>query len=187
MGLLDQVLGSAMSGVGRQPQRKAGMGQTLAAGVLLALLVKAARQHAQPAEGRSFDPGHGAGPAVGGGLGGVLGGLGGMLGGGGGLGSILGGLGGAGALGGLIGQLQQKGYGRQVNSWVGSGQNEPLAPNQLADALGEDTVQDLQQQTGMPRDSLLAELAHVLPEAVHEATPAGRLPTDDELHHIAHR
>ncbi|RAK51994.1 YidB family protein [Phenylobacterium deserti] len=186
MGLLDQVLGSALPGMGRQPQRRGGMGQTIAAGVLLALLVKAARQHAQPAEGRSFDPSRGAGPN-GGGLGGVLGGLGGILGGGGGLGSFLGGLGGAGALGGLIGQLQQKGYGQQVNSWVGSGQNQPLAPHQLADALGEDTVQDLQEQTGIPRESLLAELAHILPEAVHEATPNGRLPTDDELHKITHQ
>ncbi|WP_207801858.1 YidB family protein [Phenylobacterium hankyongense] len=168
----------------------------IVAGLLLALAVKAARHYApQPGqgagEGRSFDPQRQpAQPAqTGGGLGGMGGaGLGGALGGllgGGGLGNILGGLGGAGALGALISQFQQKGYGQQVNSWVGSGQNQPIAPNQLEDALGDDTVRQLEQQTGMPRQALLSDLSRTLPEAVHELTPASRVPTDDELQQIA--
>jgi uncharacterized protein YidB (DUF937 family) len=116
--------------------------------------------------------------------GGLLGGLGGLLGGG-GLGGVLGSLGGAGALGALVNHFQQKGYGEQVNSWVQHGANQPLAPPQVADALGEDTVHALQQQTGMPRDALLSELAHVLPQAVDEVTPNGRPPSDEELHQIA--
>lgn len=183
MGLLDNIIGGAIGGGMGTPRRGHGIGQTVAAGVLLALLVKAARSQARPADGRSFEP-EGQGQAVpqqqgglGGGLGGILGGLGG---GAGGLGSILGGLGGAGALGGLIRQMQQKGYGQQVNSWVSTGPNEAIAPDQLADALGEDTVEDLQQQTGMPRQQLLADLSQVLPEAVHEVTPAGALPADDD-------
>lgn len=194
MGILDQMLGGAMGGgmlgggMGGAPRRH-GMGSTIAAGVLLALLVKAARQHMGPAaaEGRSFDPNTQHAPqggGMGGGLGGMMGGLGGLLGGG-GLGGLLGSLGGAGALGSVVSQMQQRGYGRQVNSWVGAGQNEPIAPDQLEEALGHDTIQDLQQQTGMPREALLSELAQVLPEAVHEATPAGRLPADDELEQIA--
>jgi uncharacterized protein YidB (DUF937 family) len=197
MGLLDGVIGG-MAGGGR-PQQKPGMGSTVAAGVVLALLVKGVRSYQQshpaPAEGRSFDPqGQATGqvqgqpqvpsqtaPAAGGGLGGALGGL---LGGG-GLGGLLGGLGGAGALGALVSQLQQKGLGPQVASWVGHGQNEPVAPQQLAQALGDDNVQALQQQTGLPRESLLNELSQHLPEAVHELTPQGRLPDDGELHQIA--
>lgn len=189
MGILDQVLGGAMGGgLGRgAAARKPGLGGTIAAGVILALLVKAARQQARPnpAEGRTFDPNVQHAPAQGGGLGGILGGLGGMLGGGGGLGGILGGLGGAGALGQVVSHMQQRGYGNQVNSWVGPGHNEPIAPDQLADALGDDTVHELEQETGMPRQALLSELAQVLPQAVHEATPAGRLPADHELEQIA--
>jgi len=197
MGLLDQVLGGAGLGPQGGAQRP-GLGGTVAAGVVLALLVKAVRSyeasHGAMGQGRSFDPqAQSAGDraaasptAAQGGLGGILGGLGGMLGGGGGgLGGLLGGLGGAGALGALINQFQQKGYGQQVNSWIGHGQNQPLAPTQVADALGDDTVQALQQQTGMPRESLLAELSHLLPQAISEATPQGRPPTDDELHQIA--
>jgi uncharacterized protein YidB (DUF937 family) len=184
MGLLDGVMGN-VGGDGRRP----GLGSTVAAGAILALLVKGVRSYQQshpaPTEGRSFDPqaqaqagqAQAGQPATGGGLGGMLGG--------GGLGGLLAGLGGAGALGALISQFQQKGLGSQVNSWVGHGVNEPVAPEQLAQALGEDNISALQQQTGAPREALLSELAQHLPEAVHELTPQGRLPDDGELHQIA--
>lgn len=177
MGLLDQVMGSVTGGRGA---RRPGLGSTVAAGVLLALLVKGVRSYqaqqeagAGQASGVPRTSGQVAG--AGGGLGGILGGLGGML----------GGLGGAGALGALVKQLQQKGYGQQVNSWVGTGANQPIAPHELEDALGQDTVAELQQQTGMPKDALLSDLSHTLPEAVHELTPQGREPDDDELKRIA--
>ena len=170
----------------RQPQGKPGLGQTVAAGVVLALLVKAIRQHQNAQAGAAAQAPQAQVPQGqqqhGGGL---LGGLGGMLGGG-GLGGILGNLGGAGALGGLIGQLQQRGLGDKVNSWVSTGQNQQVAPQELEHALGEDTIQELQQQTGMPREQLVSELARELPEAVNEATPQGRVPADDdELHQVA--
>lgn len=175
MGLLDGVMGS-VGGEGRRP----GLGSTVVAGAILALLVKGVRSYQQshPAagEGRSFEPGR-AGQAQPGGLGGMLGG--------GGLSGILSGLGGAGALGALVSQFQQKGLGSQVNSWVGPGANQPVAPDQVAHALGEENVQALQRQTGTPRETLLAELSQHLPEAVNELTPQGRLPDDAELHQIA--
>jgi uncharacterized protein YidB (DUF937 family) len=182
MALLDQILsGGAAAGSARAAGNRS-LNTKLAAGVLVALAIKAMRDHQRGPAGAA--PQGGAG-----GLGGILGGLGGLLGGGGGssggLGGILGGLGGAGALGGLIGALQQKGVGNQVNSWVGTGPNETVQPHQLAEALGDDTIADLQHQTGLPRDELLAQLADELPDAVNHATPAGRLPTDDELHRLA--
>lgn len=189
MGLLDGVIGSVAGG-GRSGQ-KPGLGSTVAAGVVLALLVKGVRSyqrsHAQP-ESRSFDPqvqgqagqlptGQPQAVPAGGGLGGMLGS--------GGLGSLLGGLGGAGALGALVSHFQQQGLGSQVNSWIGDGRNEPVAPDQVAQALGEGNLSELQQQTGMPREALLSELAQQLPDAVHELTPQGRLPDDGELHQMA--
>lgn len=188
MGLLDGILG------GGQPQRRPGLGDTLAAGVVLALLVKAVRQfqasHAgqSPQSERSFDPNA---PAQG--QGGVPGALGGLLGGGGlaggmggGLGSLLGGLGGAGALGALVSRFQQGGFGQQAQSWVGTGQNQPIAPHEVESALGGHAIDALMQQTGMSRDQVLAELSRELPQAINQATPQGRLPTsDEELHETA--
>jgi uncharacterized protein YidB (DUF937 family) len=137
----------------------------------------------------------------GGGLGDILGGL---LGGGqrppggpvagsaggpgGGLGGVLGGLlGGAaagtvlnGGLGQVLQDLQRSGQGRTAQSWVGRGANEDIAPDDLANALGADTISALTQQTGMSRDDLLQGLSQNLPDLVDQLTPDGRLPSEDE-------
>ena len=188
MGLLDSIVGG-----GGQAERRPGLGDTVAAGVVLALLVKAVRQwqatHEAPgAPGRSFDPQAQGAPAqppqAAGGLGGMLGGL---LGGG-GLGGLLGGLGGAAALGALVSRFQQKGYGPQVASWIQEGQNAPIAPHQVGEALGPNVLEELEQKTGMSREQLLAELARELPQAINAATPEGRVPqSDEELHEAARR
>ena len=109
------------------------------------------------------------GGALPGGLGGLLGGL---FGGGGGSG---------GGLGGLLDQFRQNGYGDHVDSWVGTGQNQRLAANELSQALGPDTLDELEQQTGLPRQQLLSELSEELPDAVDQFTPDGRLPTEQEV------
>jgi uncharacterized protein YidB (DUF937 family) len=132
---------------------------------------------------------------LGGGLGGILGGLGGMLGGAtagqnvpGGLGSILGGLLGGGAAGSvlsgglrnLIGDMEEKGHGDVAQSWVGRGENQPIGPNELGNALGAEDIDAVSQQTGMPREQILSELSQHLPEFVNQLTTDGRLPTEHE-------
>jgi uncharacterized protein YidB (DUF937 family) len=110
-------------------------------------------------------------------------------GGSGGLGDILaGGLGGSvlsGGLGNLIKQMQQNGYGRQAQSWVGRGENETIPPDDLAKALGADDINMLTRQTGMGRDELLSGLSQHLPNLVDQLTPEGRLPTEEEASEMA--
>lgn len=180
-GLLEQILGGMVGGgLGRGGGGRMGGGRSAAMnGLLIALAAKAAQHYMRQrgGGGRSFD----AGSA--GGLGGGLpGGLGGSL--PGGLGGLLGGLGGAGALGALLGQLRERGLGNEVDSWVRPGPNQPVPPQRLAEALGDDTVDSLAAETGMPRQALLSELSQALPEAVDELTPEGREPSDDELGRI---
>ncbi len=133
------------------------------------------------------------GAAPGGGLGDVLGG---MLGGGnaragaggGGLGGILGGLLGGAAAGGvlngglknLLGDMEQNGHGDAARSWVGTGQNQQMSPEDLGRAVGLDDIEAVAQQTGMPREQLLSDLSQHLPQFVDQLTPEGREPTDDE-------
>jgi uncharacterized protein YidB (DUF937 family) len=95
----------------------------------------------------------------------------------------MGGGGFGGGLGGLLNAFQQSGHGDVAQSWVGRGENRPIEPNHLMDALGPDTIDQLQQQTGLPRDQLLLELSQTLPDVVDRLTPEGRLPTDDEMRH----
>ena len=109
-----------------------------------------------------------------GGLGGVLGNLGGLLGGA-SAGSVL-----SGGLGGLIDRFKQNGHGPAVDSWVKTGPNQPIGPDQLEKAIGPDVLSTLSQQTGLSREELLSRLTRELPAAVDKFTPEGRVPTEDE-------
>jgi uncharacterized protein YidB (DUF937 family) len=102
------------------------------------------------------------------------GGLGGLLGGA-AAGSVL-----SGGLGNIIKELQDSGHGRVAQSWVGTGPNEEIAPKDLANALGGDTLNTLSKQTGMSMDELLAGLSQHLPDLIDQLTPNGRLPTEHE-------
>src|SRR5271170_4159451 len=90
-------------------------------------------------------------------------------------GSVLGGL------GDLIGKLTAGGAAPQVNSWVGPGTNQPIQPGQLGSALGQNTLNELSQRTGMSQQELLAQLAAVLPQFINHLTPNGRMPTLADL------
>jgi uncharacterized protein YidB (DUF937 family) len=81
-----------------------------------------------------------------------------------------------GGLGGLVRQFEQNGLGHLVQSWVGTGPNQPLSPGQLHQGLGPEIVDALVQKTGLSRDQLLAELSKVLPGIVDTLTPEGRVP-----------
>ena len=106
--------------------------------------------------------------------GGLLGKLGGMLGGA-SAGSVL-----SGGLGDLIERFKQSGHGQAADSWVNTGPNQPLAREQLAQAIGPDALNTLSQQTGLSLDELLSRLTRDLPAAVDKFTPDGRLPTEEE-------
>ena len=84
-------------------------------------------------------------------------------------------------LGGLLSKLQQSGHGDIANSWVGSGQNQPISPTQLGSALGPDIVSTLAQKTGLSEQELTTQLSQLLPGIVDKLTPKGRLPTVAEL------
>jgi len=83
-------------------------------------------------------------------------------------------------LGTLLERLTHVGLGGPVKSWIGSGENQPVAPDHLHTALGPEVIDQLQQQTGMPRDQLLGELSRVVPQVVNKLTPHGRMPTHEE-------
>jgi uncharacterized protein YidB (DUF937 family) len=84
-------------------------------------------------------------------------------------------------LGGLLDKLQQGGLSNATNSWVGTGQNQPVSSNQLSSALGPDVIKNLAQQSGLSEDDLGKQLSQVLPGLVDKLTPNGRLPTMAEL------
>lgn len=83
-------------------------------------------------------------------------------------------------LDGLIDRFQRGGLGDMIESWIGPGENRPVQPRQLADALGPDTVDALEQRTGLQRDDLLSQLAQALPQVIDRLTPQGRRPSGED-------
>jgi len=86
-----------------------------------------------------------------------------------------------GGLGALIDRFRNNGFEDAINSWIGTGQNQAISPGQLHQALGQETVEDLSQQTGLSHGDLLSQLSNILPGVVDKLTPNGRLPNDAEL------
>lgn len=92
----------------------------------------------------------------------------------GGLGGLLGGSG----LGGLLSKFQQGGLGEVAQSWVGTGPNKPVSPDQLQQVFGDQQVDQWAQQANMPKQDLLSQLSSYLPQAIDKMTPNGQVPAD---------
>jgi uncharacterized protein YidB (DUF937 family) len=86
-----------------------------------------------------------------------------------------------GGLQGLVQSFHDKGLGGVVSSWVGTGANQPISPDQLTHALGLDRVQQIAQTTGRPANSVASELASLLPMMIDKLTPTGAIPDGSAL------
>lgn len=89
------------------------------------------------------------------------------------------GAGGGGVVGGLseiLGRFTNPVQSAKAQSWVATGPNSALVPGDLEEVLDDDTLADLSQKTGLSRADLLSRLSTVLPEAVDQFTPDGRMP-----------
>ncbi|RBM05962.1 YidB family protein [Novacetimonas cocois] len=76
----------------------------------------------------------------------------------------------------LLDQAQQAGLTDKVRSWIGSGENLPISTDELRSLLGNQQVQALVDHVGLPADTILPVLAHLLPAAVNAQTPQGEVP-----------
>jgi uncharacterized protein YidB (DUF937 family) len=76
----------------------------------------------------------------------------------------------------LMGKLKDAGLADQVDSWVGTGDNQPVDPAALGQALGPDTVQRLSAGSGIDIGQLLPLLATFLPQIINMLTPKGTVP-----------
>jgi uncharacterized protein YidB (DUF937 family) len=81
----------------------------------------------------------------------------------------------------LVQKFQDAGHGDVINSWVGSGPNQPVQPTQIGAALGQQTISDLARKAGLNEQDLLNQLAQTLPGLIDKLSPNGRLPTQAEL------
>lgn len=90
----------------------------------------------------------------------------------------------AGGVQGLVNLLQQHGLGDAVQSWVGTGSNQPVSGDQLGDALHKggmgSLVQDAAAKLGVDPSAVLDGLSNILPHAVDHLTPDGQVPAQTQ-------
>lgn len=86
-------------------------------------------------------------------------------------------VGGSDGLAGIIGALKTNGLDDIVSSWLGSGANKAINPDQVKTALGNDTLKQFAQKAGIgSADDASTVLAGILPGIVDKLSPNGRLP-----------
>jgi uncharacterized protein YidB (DUF937 family) len=83
-----------------------------------------------------------------------------------------------GGIQGVVNEFERNGLGPTVQSWVGTGPNQPISPDQLHNALGPDLLRQISEKTGIPVPELTQKLSQILPQAVDHLTPNGTIPTN---------
>ena len=86
-----------------------------------------------------------------------------------------------GGLPGLLQSFQQQGLGGITDSWVSTGKNLPISPDQLSQGLGSDKLGSLAQSLGMDQGELSSKLSELLPNVVDKLTPNGQVPDSGDL------
>lgn len=84
-----------------------------------------------------------------------------------------------GGIPGLVQQFHAKGLGGIISSWVGTGQNLPISPEQVQSALGSEQVAAIAAKAGIPPEAAKAGLARYLPQIIDHLTPNGEVPQGD--------
>lgn len=87
----------------------------------------------------------------------------------------------SGGIQGLISQFEQQGLGHVVSSWVGTGQNLAITPDQVSAVLGEPHIAAVAAKLGLSPADVTNQLAGLLPHAVDSVTPAGAVPQGNML------
>ncbi len=84
-----------------------------------------------------------------------------------------------GGIPGLVEQFHAKGLGAIISSWVGTGQNLPISPEQVQTALGSEQVEAIAGKAGISPDAAKSGLAQYLPQIVDHLTPNGEMLQGD--------
>jgi uncharacterized protein YidB (DUF937 family) len=64
----------------------------------------------------------------------------------------------------------------QLSSWIGTGANEHVTPDQVEQAVGTDTVAQVAADAGVSHEEAKSGLASALPGLIDKLSPNGQLP-----------
>jgi uncharacterized protein YidB (DUF937 family) len=77
---------------------------------------------------------------------------------------------------GVVDQFEKQGFGGTVRSWVGTGANQAITPDEIHQVLGSEMVQQIASKFGVSVPQLTQTLSQYLPQAVDKLTPNGVVP-----------
>jgi len=83
-----------------------------------------------------------------------------------------------GGISGMVDKFRQAGYAQQADSWVSTGENQPIAPDALQQALGQGELGDIASKLGLSTGAAAGGLASILPQIIDRMTPHGQIPDD---------
>lgn len=84
-----------------------------------------------------------------------------------------------GGLSGMTSKLSNSGMGKQVQSWIGTGENQPVSGQQMQQAMDPNELHSMAEQAGMSDEEASEQLAQAVPQMVNQATPEGQIPQQD--------
>ena len=84
-----------------------------------------------------------------------------------------------GGLKGMTSKLTNSGMGHQVQSWIGTGENQPVSGQQVQQAIDPNDVHQMAKSAGMSDQEACDQVAKAMPEMVNQATPQGQIPQQD--------
>jgi uncharacterized protein YidB (DUF937 family) len=78
----------------------------------------------------------------------------------------------------LLDRFRKAGLGAQADSWVSTGANHAITPDQVGHVLGSDTIGQIAGQLGLGHAEVSSGLASVLPGLIDKLTPSGQVADD---------
>ena len=81
----------------------------------------------------------------------------------------------SGGISALLNNAQSHGLGGIVQSWIGTGANQPIGAGQLQSVVGQDRINELATRAGVPPAIATAALSRILPVIVDRLTPHGKV------------
>jgi uncharacterized protein YidB (DUF937 family) len=94
----------------------------------------------------------------------------------------------AGGISGLMDKFNQAGLSDTFSSWVGTGENKAIQPDQLQQILGSDVVAGIAGKVGLDAKTVLPLLSQFLPKIIDKLTPNGAVeesnPSGDQLQNV---
>jgi uncharacterized protein YidB (DUF937 family) len=88
-----------------------------------------------------------------------------------------------GGMGAVLDKFRQKGMSSQAQSWMSTGDNQPIDGQAVEQVVGQDELRQMAQRVGVPEEEVAQAFAEIMPEMVDKMTPEGQLPqeADDVL------